>query len=92
MDSLTTKGFDQKHGSCAGADKMDIRWILDEAATDCGRCGCMPADPVWDPGYVIDAARMVEPSSIVKSNFMEAYSSSLRTYMIAGIEVRPGGE
>jgi hypothetical protein len=68
---------------------MDIRWILDEAATDCGRLGLAPGNPAWDPAYVIDAARSVPPSSVMKSNFMETYCSSLRSAITEGVNVRP---
>lgn len=73
----------------AGLDKMDIRWILEEAATDCFRTGLEVGNALFDPAYVIDAARSVPPSAVVQSNFMEAYAASLRSAIIQGVEVRP---
>lgn len=75
--------FFTRHG---GLEKMDIRWILEEAATDCGRQGYMPGQPAHDPARVIEAARMVQPSSVVKSSFMDAYCASLRTFIKEGVQ------
>jgi hypothetical protein len=66
---------------------MDIRWILEEAATDCHRMGCIPFDPRFDPAFVISAACQVSPSAVVRSAFMETYTASLRAAIIAGVEV-----
>jgi hypothetical protein len=81
------QNFDNAVG--AGLDKMDIRWILEEAATDCHRLDLEPGNPRFDPAFVIDAARKVPSTSVVTSNFMEAYSASLRAAIINGVNVRP---
>lgn len=72
----------------AGLDKMDIRWILEEAACDCHRMDVEPGNPAFDPGFVINEARKVPATSVVNSNFMEAYCASLRTEIINGVDVR----
>lgn len=75
--------FFTKHG---GLDKMDIRWILEEAACDCHRMDVEPGNPAFDPGFVINEARKVPATSVVNSNFMEAYCASLRTEIINGVD------
>jgi hypothetical protein len=72
----------------AGLDKMDIRWMLEEAACDCHRLDAVPMDPRFDPAFVINEARKVPPTSVVTSTFMDAYSASLRTAIINGVDVR----
>lgn len=72
----------------AGLDKMDIRWILEEAACDCNRMDVEPGNPAFDPAFVVNEARKVPPTSVVTSNFMDAYCASLRTEIINGVEVR----
>lgn len=67
---------------------MDIRWILEEAACDCHRMDVEPGNPAFDPGFVINEARKVPATSVVTSNFMEAYCASLRTEIINGVDVR----
>lgn len=67
---------------------MDIRWILEEAACDCHRMNVEPGKPAFDPGFVINEARKVPATSVVTSNFMEAYCASLRTEIINGVDVR----
>ena len=83
----THETFQTLRKAAAGLDKMDIRWILEEAATDCFRMGLEVGAAQFDPAYVIDAARSVPPSAVVQSNFMEAYAASLRSAIIQGVEV-----
>lgn len=67
---------------------MDIRWMLEEAACDCHRTDVVPMDARFDPAFVINEARKVPPTSVVSSTFMDAYSASLRTAIINGVDVR----
>lgn len=67
---------------------MDIRWILEEAACDCHRMDVEPGNAAFDPGFVVNEARKVPPTSVVTSNFMDAYCASLRTEIINGVDVR----
>ena len=79
---------DSERSYLAGLDKMDIRWILEEAACDCHRLDVEPMDAHFDPAFVINEARKVPPTSVVTSTFMDAYCASLRSAIIAGVEVR----
>lgn len=72
----------------AGLDNMDIRWILEEAACDCHRMDVEPMEARFDPAFVINEARKVPPTSVVTSTFMDAYCASLRSAIVAGVNVR----
>lgn len=74
-------------GHAAGLDKMDIRWMLEEAACDCHRMDVEPMDPRFDPAFVINEARKVPPTSVVISTFMDAYCASLQSAIISGVDV-----
>lgn len=78
------------HSAChAGLNKHNIKSMLQHASQECTGAGMAPDDKVHDPGWVINAARTVQPQLVREINFMDRYAASLRDEIISGVEVWP---